>query len=179
VGNNPLVIAVPRTAGHVVLDMAMSQFSYGALASYRMRSEMLPVEGGFDAEGQLTRDPAAIEASGRPLPIGFWKGSGLALMLDLLGALLSGGQATHQIPVDPDKETRLSQMFVAFDPSRLNPGGTASQTADQIIRYFQLPPNSAGARVRYPGERVLNTRSENMSNGVPVEPATWKQVLAM
>src|SRR5258706_1595626 len=52
VGNNPLVIGVPRagSAGaHVVLDMAMSQFSYGALASYRMRGERLPVPGGFDS----------------------------------------------------------------------------------------------------------------------------------
>jgi 3-dehydro-L-gulonate 2-dehydrogenase len=47
-GNNPLVIAVPRKGGHVVLDMAMSQFSYGALESYRSRGEMLPVDGGFD-----------------------------------------------------------------------------------------------------------------------------------
>src|SRR5271157_508367 len=43
-GNNPLVIAVPRAGGHVVLDMAISQFSYGALESYRARGEMLPVE---------------------------------------------------------------------------------------------------------------------------------------
>ena len=61
-GNNPLVIAVPRPAGNIVLDMAMSQFSYGTLASYRARGELLPVEGGFDSEGRLTRDPAAIEA---------------------------------------------------------------------------------------------------------------------
>ena len=61
IGNNPLVIAVPRAKGHVVLDMAMSQFSYGALESYRKRGEPLPVEGGFDAEGKLTRDPGAIE----------------------------------------------------------------------------------------------------------------------
>src|SRR6266853_6329013 len=81
VGNNPLIIAVPRAKGHVVLDMAMSQFSYGALATYRMRGEPLPVEGGFDAGGRLTRDPAAIEASKRPLPIGYWKVFGLALML--------------------------------------------------------------------------------------------------
>src|ERR1039457_6326349 len=47
IGNNPLVIAVPRAKGHVVLDMAMSQFSYGALESYRKRGELLPVEGGF------------------------------------------------------------------------------------------------------------------------------------
>src|SRR5436189_6284466 len=63
IGNNPLVIAVPRpgTDAHVVLDMAMSQFSYGALASYRRRGELLPVVGGFDGSGELTRDPAAIE----------------------------------------------------------------------------------------------------------------------
>src|SRR6266851_7728717 len=87
-GNNPLVIAVPRSEGHVVLDMATSQFSYGALESYRMRGELLPVNGGFDAEGQLTRDPSAIEKSGRLLPIGYWKGSGLALMLDMVAGIL-------------------------------------------------------------------------------------------
>ncbi len=177
VGNNPLVIAVPRPAGHVVLDMAMSQFSYGALASYRTRNELLPVEGGFDAKGRLTRDPGAIEASGRPLPIGFWKGSGLALMLDLLAALLSGGQATYQIPADPDRETRLSQVFVAFDPSCGGQMGNASEATDRIIQYLQLPPHSTGARVRYPGERVLATRKENLASGVPVDAAVWKQVL--
>lgn len=72
IGNNPLVIAVPRASGHVVLDMAMSQFSYGALSSYRMRGELLPV--------------------------------------------------------------------------------------------------------RYPGEKVLQTRRDNLTNGVPVEPSVWRQV---
>ncbi len=59
------MIAVPRAGGHVVLDMAMSQFSYGALESYRKRGEKLPVDGGFDKEGNLTRDPGAIEQSQR------------------------------------------------------------------------------------------------------------------
>src|SRR5438309_6740917 len=98
IGNNPLVIAVPRPAGHVVLDTAMSQFSYGALAAYRSSGELLPVDGGFDTQGRLTRDPGEIEKSNRPLPIGYWKGSGLALMLDLVAGILSGGQTTHQIP---------------------------------------------------------------------------------
>ena len=148
VGNNPFIIAVPRPKGHVVLDMAMSQFSYGALASYRMRGELLPVDGGFDTEGKLTRDPGAIEASNRPLPIGFWKGSGLALMLDLLAAVLSGGKASYQIEPVPERETMVSQVFIAIDPSFLHPeiGSTdpASQVADQIIEHFQSPPHSAG-----------------------------------
>lgn len=180
VGNNPLVIAVPRVDGHVVLDMAMSLFSYGTLASYRMRGELLPMDGGFDASGQLTRVAGDIEASNRPLPIGFWKGSGLALMLDLVAAVLSGGKATHQISPDPLGENGLSQMFIAFDPAGLNsspnPGAGASQVADQIIEYFQLPPHSTGERIRYPGHRVLATRRDHLANGIPVEPLIWEQL---
>ena len=101
IGNNPLVIAVPRAKGHVVLDMAMSQFSYGALESYRKRGELLPVDGGFDAEGKLTRDPGEIEKSQRLLPVGFWKGSGLAVVLDMVAAMTSLGNATHAIANDP------------------------------------------------------------------------------
>ncbi len=182
VGNNPLVIAVPRRNGHVVLDMAMSQFSYGTLASYRMRGELLPVEGGFDEDGRLTRDPGAIEASNRPLPIGFWKGSGLALMLDMLAAILSGGKATHQITPIPERETMISQVFMAIDVSSLDPPHdetVASLVADQIIEHFQLPPDSTAERVRYPGYRVLNTRQENLANGVPVEPSIWQQLQAL
>ena len=176
VGNNPLIVAVPRAKGHVVLDMAMSQFSYGALASYRMRGEQLPVEGGFDAEGLLTRDPAAIEASRRPLPIGYWKGSGLALVLDMVGAMLSGGCATYQIPADAERETNLSQVFIAVDPSSVDQAGTSMSLADQIVEHLQSPPPAAGGQVRYPGERGLQTRKENMASGIPVEPAIWREV---
>lgn len=172
-GNNPFVIAVPRPAGHVVLDMAMSQFSYGALAAYRSRGEQLPVDGGFDTEGHLTRDPGAIEESGRPLPIGFWKGSGLALLLDISAALLAGGLATHQIPPDPLEETRLSQVFLAFDLTRLGGMEAASRIADDIVESLHI---GGGESVRYPGERTLLIRRENMEKGIPVEPSVWEHV---
>jgi 3-dehydro-L-gulonate 2-dehydrogenase len=172
-GNNPLVIAVPRPAGHVVLDMAMSQYSYGALAAYRARGEQLPVVGGFDSEGRLTRDPGAVEESGRPLPIGFWKGSGLALLLDMAAALLAGGLATHQIPPDPLEETRLSQVFLAFDLAPLGGTEAASRVADDIVESLHA---GGGEGVRYPGERTLRIRRENMEQGVPVEPSVWEQV---
>jgi 3-dehydro-L-gulonate 2-dehydrogenase len=169
IGNNPLVVAVPRAQGHVVLDMAMSQFSVGALASYRSRGERLPVAGGYDAGGKLTRDPAAIEASGRLLPIGFWKGSGLSIVLDLIAALLSGGHATWQISRDPDRETGLSQVFVAFDLSSIAGEANASGVAEEIIE--QLGPTA-----RYPGQRTLETRQKNLAEGVPVEPAIWREI---
>jgi 3-dehydro-L-gulonate 2-dehydrogenase len=100
-GNNPLVVAVPRKLGHVVLDMAMSQFSYGALTTHIKRGEMLPVDGGFDLDGNLTRDPGAIESSQRPLPIGYWKGSGFSLVLDLVAAMMAGGLATTRFRQTP------------------------------------------------------------------------------
>jgi 3-dehydro-L-gulonate 2-dehydrogenase len=165
IGNNPLVIAVPRPEGHVVLDMAMSQFSYGALASYRLRGEQLPVPGGFDRDGELTRDPAAIEASRRPLPIGFWKGSGLALLLDMLAALLTGGRATHDIPTVPEQETGLSQVFLAFDVPSIAGRAEATRIVDAIL---------ADLRVRYPGERAFDTRRQSLAEGIPVEPSAWQ-----
>ena len=169
VGNNPLVIAVPRRDGHVVLDMAMSQFSMGALEAYRARGDALPVVGGYDERGELSRDPAAIEASRRLLPIGFWKGSGLALALDLVAAILSRGQATHEIPADPELESGLSQVFIAIDP-----GGADAGLADRVIAHLQGGAGDA----RYPGERTLETRTRNMREGVPVEPAIWREVQA-
>ena len=174
-GNNPLVMAVPRPAGHVVLDMAMSQFSVGALASYRMRDEMLPVAGGFDVRGELTRDPAAIEASGRLLPIGFWKGSGLSLLLDMVAAILSGGLATHQVPATPETETSLSQVFVAVRPPSAD---DAARVADAIIEHLH-ESSSRGEHARYPGERTLQTRRHNLAHGIPVEPSIWAAVMAL
>jgi len=173
VGNNPLVIAIPRPGrdgAHVVLDMAMSQFSYGALASYRRRGEPLPVPGGYDAAGELTTDPAAIEASHRPLPIGFWKGSGLALLLDMMAALLSGGRATHEIPAHPEQETGLSQVFIAADVSRLDAPATTPGTVDAILEDLQT---------RYPGERTLETRRQNLEQGIPVEPSIFELVRSL
>jgi len=163
IGNNPLVVAVPRARGHVVLDMAMSQFSYGALASYRARGERLPVAGGFDRDGRLTDDPAAIEASRRPLPIGFWKGSGLAIVLDIIAAALAGGRATHEIGADPEQETGLSQVFIAIDPASLE-GAAIDGVADAVV---------ASVQARYPGERTLAARRQHLQQGIEVDDEAW------
>jgi 3-dehydro-L-gulonate 2-dehydrogenase len=190
IGNNPLVFAVPRADGHVVLDTAMSQFSYGALESYRKRGEPLPVDGGFDAQGNLTRDPNAIEASQRPLPIGFWKGSGLSVMLDLMAAVLSLGKATHELVPDPLRETRLSQFFLAIQPDALGPDAPGSNAAGEIRERERIAdsvvdslhrcrPAEEGKPVHYPGEQTLRTREENRRLGLPVDPGVWSEILAI
>lgn len=177
-GNTPLVIAVPRVNGqHVVLDIAMSQFSYGALASYRKRGQPLPVPGGYDSAGHLTEDAAAIEASQRALPIGYWKGSGLSLVLDMIGAMLSGGLATHQLGSDPLLEAGQSQIFLAIDPSNLSTTEELSGIADGILDHLhQAIPVDPKEPIRYPGEQTLQVRQENMRLGVPVDPDIWRQI---
>ena len=186
-GNNPLVIAVPRSNGaHVVLDMAMSQFSYGALAKYAAQGAQLPVPGGYDEAGELTRDPAAIEASKRALPIGYWKGSGLSLMLDMLAAMLSGGLAVHQIPQDSLRESGVSQIFLAIDPAAPSAPSTLA-TRDELDRIAGgileslragVPIDSARP-VRYPGEQTLHLRQENLKLGVPVDPPLWAKLQSL
>ncbi len=177
VGNNPLVIAVPRPPAHVVLDMALSQFSVGALAAYRSRGEALPVVGGYDAASELTHDAAAIEATGRLLPIGFWKGSGLALMLDLLAALLSRGQATHQIGANPDAETSLSQVFIAVDSAAAGGPAAVARVVEDVLHHLQR--GDQGGAARYPGERALATRLRNLADGIPIDAAVWRDIQAM
>jgi 3-dehydro-L-gulonate 2-dehydrogenase len=177
VGNNPLVFAIPRTGGNIVLDMAMSQFSYGTLASYSKRGTPLPVPGGYDASGQLTEDAAAIEKSQRALPIGYWKGSGLALVLDAIGAMLSGGTATHQFGPDPLKEAGQSQVFLVIDPANLSAASELDHIADGIIDSLRhATPIDPAKPIRYPGEQTLQVREENIRLGVPVDPDIWHQI---
>jgi 3-dehydro-L-gulonate 2-dehydrogenase len=177
IGNNPLVIGVPRAAGPVVLDMAMSQFSYGALERYRKRGESLPVDGGFDGEGNLTRDPGAIERSRRLLPTGYWKGSGLAVVLDMVAAIMALGRATHQIAPDPEREAGVSQMFLALNPAAFGSLAQAEQIADAVIASLHnSQPAAPDGKVRYPGEETLRIREENLRLGLPVESAVWAEI---
>ncbi len=178
-GNNPLVFAVPRVNGHVVLDMAMSQFSYGSLEGYSKRGLPLPVDGGFDVAGNLTKDAAAIEASQRALPIGYWKGSGLSLVLDMMAAMLAGGKATYQIPRESVRETGSSQIFLAIDPGSVGNAYEMNRIADGIIDFLhEAMPVDPKQPVRYPGEQTVQLRDENMRLGVPVDPEIWKRISA-
>jgi 3-dehydro-L-gulonate 2-dehydrogenase len=63
-GNNPLVIAVPRKGGHVVLDMAVSQYSFGKLYQYKSAGQQLPLPGGYDSDGKLTTEGQHIQYPG-------------------------------------------------------------------------------------------------------------------
>jgi 3-dehydro-L-gulonate 2-dehydrogenase len=174
-GNNPLIFAIPKTGGHVVLDMAITQYSFGKLWQYNNENKPLPVPGGYDNEGHLTTDAAAIMATKRALPIGFWKGSGLSLVLDLLATLLSGGNSTAAITQSGKKESGVSQVFIAIKTD-------TEQNAtliDEIINYTKTSDTENGKEILYPGENMLRTRERNMKDGVLVDEKIWAEVLAM
>lgn len=98
IGNNPIIFAVPRSnKAHVVIDCAVSQFSYGKLEDCRLKGLELPVPGGYDSEGKLTTNPEEIEKTQRVLPMGYWKGSGISILLDLIGTILSNGNSVKKI----------------------------------------------------------------------------------
>jgi 3-dehydro-L-gulonate 2-dehydrogenase len=159
--------------------MAMSQFSFGKMEMKQLQGEQLPVAGGYDENGTLSTDPAAILATKRSLPIGYWKGAGLALLLDILAAVLSGGLATNEISKLP-AEKNVSQVFIAIDLSKLNPSSAITTTVRQIVDdYKNSEPAEGGSEVRYPGEGVVRIRKENLEKGIPVNRKVWEEILGL
>lgn len=179
IGNNPIAFAVPRAEGHILLDMAMSQYSNGKLEVLRRREQQLPLPGGYDNQGKLTQDPGEILESRRALPIGYWKGSGLALVLDMIATVVSGGQSTHEIG-NQGAEYSVSQVFIALDATKLMGQALLSKTVDTIIQDFHTAaPLDGSESVRYPGEGMLRTRKDSLEKGVLVDEEQWKELLAM
>lgn len=178
IGNNPFIMAVPRKEGHVVLDMAMSQYSYGKLQVTRLKNEKLPYPGGFDKDGKLTDVPGPIEETMRILPTGYWKGSGLAILLDIISALLSNGLSTAGIDKSGKGSCgRCNQVFIAIDPLEINTQEFVENILDETIQQIKtsLPANENG-EIFYPGEQSLRTRLENMKLGIPVDDDVWAEV---
>ncbi len=172
-------MAVPHEPGAVVLDMAQSQFSYGAMELAVEQQRKLSVPGGYDTAGHMTDDPRAILESQRPVPVGYWKGAGLSLMLDLLATLLSGGRSTADIS-QRTLEYGVSQVFIAIDLNQLGDRpalrGAVQSIIDDLHRSRPAKPDGV---IRYPGEAVMARRAENQQRGIPVEAALWASIQAL
>ncbi|MDN4504134.1 3-dehydro-L-gulonate 2-dehydrogenase [Alteromonadaceae bacterium BrNp21-10] len=179
IGNNPLVISIPHENEPILLDIAMSQFSNGKLEVIRRRDEQLPLPGGYDNNGNLTTDPNAILESSRALPIGYWKGSGLALALDIMASLISEGNASKDISQHA-AETNVSQVFLAIDITSQLGEEVISNNVNAIIEDFlSAQPLTAGQTIRYPGQGMFATRRENLKQGIPVPQDLWQKILSL
>ena len=176
-GNNPLVIAVPFGTEAIVLDMAMSQYSYGQMEKKTLEGSLVDFPGGYNLSNELTCDPAEILESKRPLPIGYWKGAGLSLLLDILSAILSGGLSTCQISKKSD-EISVSQVFIAIDIQKLNNFTSIQNIISQIINdYKNSVPVDETTLIRYPGESILKIKEDYLRDGIPVNRSIWNEIL--
>ena len=178
-GNNPVVLAIPHEGAPVLVDVAMSMFSYGKLESYARSGRELPVEGGYNKEQQLTKNAAEILETHQCTPIGYWKGSGLSLALDLIASVLAGGRTSRMVGELP-AETELSQVFIAIDLDSFPDKEELLRQIDLTLQDMKTSaPVSADRPVYYPGENMMRTREENMRQGIPVDETIWGKVLAM
>jgi 3-dehydro-L-gulonate 2-dehydrogenase len=175
-GNNPLVLAMPNGETPIVLDIALSQFSMGRLQTTKMQHEQLPVPGGYDVDGKLTTDPSEILESSRSLPIGYWKGSGLALLLDLFAAILAGGNTTLDRTTNREVDS-VSQIFIAFDLANRIDQTEMGALIERVITDLRETWDSVdGSKFRYPGEGAARRRTTNLVEGIPVHPKIWRRI---
>ena len=181
IGNNPFVMAVPNQNGeHIVLDPATNPFSYGKIEMTKFEGKQLPVPGSFDEEGNMTTDPGAIEKTWRVLPVGYWKGSGMSILLDLVAAILAGGNTVTDIGRMTSDEYGLSQVLIAIDPERFNAPGFTEEAINRVIEdVTSSVPATEGKAVRYPGQNSLATRRKNLEEGIPVLDNIWEQISAL
>ncbi|MGI5989057.1 MAG: 3-dehydro-L-gulonate 2-dehydrogenase [Lachnospiraceae bacterium] len=181
VGNNPFCFAIPRKNGPIVVDMAMSQYAYGKINAYSLAGKTLPYPGGFDENGNLTNDPKEIEKTRRILPTGYWKGSSLAIALDLAAAAISNGMTGADMDDDGRGScTGCSQIFIAIDPY-LAGGEEEIQKLwdDRVARADAAHPIDPERPVHCPGESTLKRRKKNRELGVPVDEKIWAQIQAL
>ncbi|MDR1784997.1 MAG: 3-dehydro-L-gulonate 2-dehydrogenase [Spirochaetaceae bacterium] len=180
-GNNPFVMAAPSEEGPVILDMAMSLYSYGKLQVTGLAGKKLPFPGGWDKEGNLTDDPRALSESLRLLPIGYWKGSSFSFMLDILAAILSDGLCAAELDnIESGNCTGCSQIFILIDPEKI--GGR--EYSGKVIRIAKehiksSAPAEHGGRIQYPGEGSARSRADNLKNGIPVDEGVWERICGL
>jgi len=179
-GTNPLAIGVPSGSGPLVLDMATSIVAYGTVKKYALRGLTMP-EGWFvkPETGEAITDPNRSN-EGVLLPMGEYKGAGLALMLGLLGGVLNGaafGRDVVDFNADDASETNTGHFMVAIDIARFVPLATFTAEVDRHVKDFRQSKRLPGVEdIRLPGDRRAQCREERLRAGVPIAPALLAQL---
>ncbi len=179
-GTNPLAIGVPSGAGPVVLDMATTVVSYGTIKTHALNDKPLP-EGWMvnTTTGEPITD-AKRSNEGLLLPIGGYKGSGLAVMLGLIAGTLNGaafGRDVVDFNADDGSETNTGHFIVALDIARFIPLAAFTAEVDRQLADLKGSQRLPGvAEIRMPGDRRRECRDDRARNGVPLAPALVTQL---
>lgn len=180
---NPVCISIPSTPPrpHFVLDFATSRIAMGKVRVALDEQRQLPFGFLLDFEGHPTQEPAALFESpmGALLPFGEHKGSGLAVMCELLAGALTGGLVNQSMR--PSREGLLNSVFgIVIDPARFGDVGEFNRRADAVVSHVKAsPPASRDQPVLVAGEPEQITRGRRSAEGVPINLKTWNDIKAL
>jgi LDH2 family malate/lactate/ureidoglycolate dehydrogenase len=178
-GTNPICMAVPwREGGHAheqwLLDMATTTVAANKIfKAYVNREPTIPAGWAMDQDGAPTTDTDAAYA-GLLMPLGGYKGSGLAMMVEILCGALSGGAMSTELGGlrVRGKRFRASQLFLAIDVKRMQP--EFEERVDWLIGHVKSARPAVGFdEVLVANEPELRTRRERLAQGIPVPDGTW------
>lgn len=169
---NPIAIAIPALQEPpVVLDMATSVAAYGKVKQYAQRGQAMPEGWMVDADGRPLTDPARAH-EGFLLPIGGYKGSGLAIALGMLAGVLNGaafGRDVVDFNADDRSPTNTGHAIVALDVARFMPVEGFKQEVDRHVRDIRASERLPGVEaILMPGERRHAHIRERTAHGVPL-----------
>jgi len=177
-GTNPICMAVPGGEEKPwLLDMATTTVAAGKIFKAKINEQpQIPLGWAMDSEGVPTTDPDTA-LQGLLMPLGGYKGSGLAMMAEILCAVLSGGAMSTELGGIRfrGKPVRVSQMFIAIDIARFLPVNEFRARMDRLIRIMKMTPPAHGySEVLVAGEPEWRMEEERRGSGVPVGHGTWK-----
>jgi len=168
-GTNPMAFAIPRVdRPPVVADMATSQVALVTIKAKAAAGEPIPTGWGYDADGQLTEDAAAVIDGGSLAPVGGYKGTLLGLLVDVLAGALAGPNCSFKAPMFKNNEgtyPAVGQFFLGISPARFNPEAPDqfSQRLENMLEELASQPG-----VRLPGDRRHLFRNKARSSGVQI-----------
>ncbi|CAM3788512.1 Ldh family oxidoreductase [Polynucleobacter brandtiae] len=169
---NPIAIAVPSgNSPMVLLDIATTVAAYGKVKLAAQKGESIPEGWMIDRKGQALTDPQK-SGEGSLLPIGGYKGYGLAVMIGLLAGTLNNaavGKDTVDFNAHHDLITNTGQTIIAVDPTAF---GDQEQFIQRVVTLVEDLKNSSKLpgvnQIRVPGEGAAKTMTERMLTGIPI-----------
>lgn len=174
IGNNPIAFAAPTGRPNpVMLDMAMSHVAAGKISAMASEGKKIPENWLVDPEGKPTDDPSWFRRGGFLTPIAGHKGYGLALMVEILTAVLTGAGITRQIKVwvkeqDNADPTNHGQAFIAININAFMPALQFQQRLDDLCAEIVGTPTVEGTdRLYLPGDFEWQKRADALQNGIP------------
>jgi ureidoglycolate dehydrogenase (NAD+) len=174
-GTNPFSYAVPAGAEYPLLfDIATS--AVAATKVYAAVAEGRPIPDTWlvDDDGLPTTDGSIYPQHGALMPFAGHKGYGLALLVEVLAAVLSGAAMTREVHswvMHPDKPGNQGFGFLAIDAGQIMPGGLFNERMDALIREIRAAPKAKGSdRIYLPGEMEWERREIALSQGIALPP---------